>query len=240
LSLGELIGARTEAIHVTEAGTQPPVLLASDLGVPLRVCGGSVRSVLLDAFGDPAVAMAVLGARHAESGRRPAGLTALHLVERTDKPVVVVPPETAQRGRRRIRRLVLPLEGSDESSLPVMQVLSSVIVSPVDLIVLHVFTPATLPKTMDRPVRDLEMWSGEFLARYGPPDARVECRTGEIADEITHLATTQRADLVVLSWSRDASSGHALVARAVVGQCALPVLLLPVRTETRSASDRDL
>lgn len=94
--------------------------------------------------------------------------------------------------------------------------------------VLHVFTSATVPRTLDRSDRDLALWGDEFMARLCPPAVTIELRTGPIAGEVAKVSAERAVDLVVLSWSRDSSAGHAAVIRDVLAGSTLPVLLLPV------------
>src|ERR1019366_1817213 len=117
-----------------------PEALAARAGVAFRLLDGPVETALLRAVGEPAVIAAVLGARGTPAGRRPAGRTALHIVERADKPVVVVPPEAVGVSPRPFRRLLVPLEGTDASSRPVDERLVPLIAAKVELVVLPVFT----------------------------------------------------------------------------------------------------
>jgi nucleotide-binding universal stress UspA family protein len=228
LGLGRLTGANVEAVHVGDGSVETPATLAARRDVPYRLLDGPVEPALLDAVDDPAVIAAVLGARGTPAGRRPAGRTALHVMERADKPVVVVPPNVAARGPWTFHRLLVPLEGSEQSSRPVAEGLSPLINAEIEVIVLHVFTAETMPRILDRPLRDLELWGDEFLARYGPSGAHIECRTGQVGDQVAQVCRDELVDLVVLSWSRDASAGHAAVITEVLSRSTVPVLLLPV------------
>jgi nucleotide-binding universal stress UspA family protein len=228
LRVARLTAADVKLLHVDEGASDLPRSLASWADLPIRVVSGPVGPTLLDAFAAPDVIVAIVGARGATVDQRPAGHTALHILERLDKPIVVVPPEAAGRSVRAIERVLLPLEGTDESSLPVIECLASLIVGDVDVIVLHVFTRETMPRVLDRPVRDLQLWADEFGARYGPTGARTECRVGKVGDEVARLAAEEDVDMAVLSWSQDASAGHAKVVRDVVARAVIPVLLLPV------------
>lgn len=138
-------------------------------------------------------------------------------------------------GPRRLRRLVVPLEGTEASSAPVLEALGRLVVVPVEVIAIHVFTEATVPRMMDRPVRDLEMIGPEFLARHLPGAARVEFRTGAVDRQVIYVCTTEDADLVVLSWSQDTSGGRAGVVRGLLGHCRAPVLL-PVASAPSAGS----
>jgi nucleotide-binding universal stress UspA family protein len=227
LRIGELTGAGVEAVHVSDGHPETPEWLAAHNEVPLHLLEAPIEGSLLRAVEDESVIAAVFGARSTPGGRRPTGRTAMHVLRHATKPVIVVPPDTAASSRP-YRRLLLPLEGDLESSRPVLERLRPLIVGDVDLVVLHVFTSATVPRTLDRPARDLSMWGDEFVARFCPGATRIELRTGPVGTRVDEVAAEEAADLVVLSWSRDSSPGHAGVIRDVLGRSTVPVLLLPV------------
>jgi hypothetical protein len=237
LGMAELTGSTVDAVHVRDGPTETPESLASRSDVPLRILRGPVTTVLLDAVGDPGVVAGVFGARGTPGGRRPVGRTALQVLERTNKPIVVVPPEAVGVSPRLFRRLLVPLEGSEQSSRPVADALGPLIVAEIEVVVLHVFTPATVPRTLDRPGRDLSLWGDEFLARFCPEAARIELRTGAVGSRVGEVCGEAHADLVVLSWSQDSSRGRAAVIRDVLAHCALPVLLLPVSVSAAPHAD---
>jgi hypothetical protein len=45
---------------------------------------------------------------------------------------------------------------------------------------------------------------------------------------VARVAADEAVDMVALSWSQDASPGHAEVVREVVSRSAVPVMLVPV------------
>jgi hypothetical protein len=228
--LGALTGNPVEAVHVREGPTDIPEWLTARHDVPLRILGGPAGSTLLAAVMDPAVVAAVFGARAKPGGRRPVGCTAMHVLERTRKPTLVVPPDFAAGSARAFRRLVVPLEGTEEASRAVTESLLPLIDArvDVDVVVLHVFTPATVPRVLDRPARDLDLWADEFVARHCPAASRIVLRSGHVGGRVAEVCTEQDADLVVLSWSQDSSPGRAAVIRDLLAHTAIPVLLLPV------------
>jgi nucleotide-binding universal stress UspA family protein len=238
LGVAHLMGAAVEAVHVRDGSVETPELLAVRSGVPFRLLDGPVRPALLGALAEEEVIAAVLGARATPSGRRPTGRTALHVLERADKPIVVVPPEAVGVSPRQFRRLLMPLEGTEESSRPVAERLRPLIDSEAELLVLHVFTPATMPRVLDRPGRDLELLGREFLARYCPGAAHIELRTGPVGSEVASVCRDEEADLIVLSWSQDSSADHAAVIRDVLSHASVPVLLLPVDDAGVNDSER--
>ena len=93
LGVAELLGASVKAVHVGEGPAVTAEGAASMAGGPLQLLAGPVAKTLLAELHAPEVAAGVLGARGVPMGRRPAGGTVLEVLEHTDKPVVVVPPE---------------------------------------------------------------------------------------------------------------------------------------------------
>jgi nucleotide-binding universal stress UspA family protein len=236
LGVGDLMGADVEAVHVGRP-TETLETLTANHGVPLHLAHGPAEKALLDAAASPGVVAAVLGARATPSGRRPTGRTALAVMQHTDKPTVVVPPDAVGVSPRPFRRLLVPLEGSEASSRPVIDRLCPLIVTKVELVVLHVFTAATVPRVLDHPGRDLELLGDEFLTRHCPYASRIEWRTGPVGARVTEAYGENDADLVVLSWSQDSSAGHAAVVHDVLAASTIPVLLLPVATGDLAAAD---
>src|SRR5579871_6069982 len=108
LGMAELTGATVEAVHVREATLQAPRWLAAREAVDLTVLTGPVEATLLEAVSAPHVIAVVVGARGTPGGRRPVGRTALHILGRASKPVLVVPPEAVGVSPRPFRRLLVP------------------------------------------------------------------------------------------------------------------------------------
>lgn len=230
VALAELTGAEVRAVHVGDiSSSEGPEWLASRVGVPLKILAGPVEAGLLEEMAEPAVIASVLGARGIPTGRRPAGRTAVRILERARKPILVVPPEALGEPARRFRRVLVPLEGTHASSRPVSDGLMPLLRSEVELVVLHVFTAETAPKVLDRPARDLEMLGTEFLATHLPGAARIEMHSGQVGATVAQVCERDGFDLVVLSWSQDSSPGRAAVIREVLGHSVVPVLLLPVQ-----------
>jgi nucleotide-binding universal stress UspA family protein len=228
VGLGVLLDAAVEAIHVPEDGGDEAVAVAEHVGIVLRLVEGPVDKALLEALDAPDVIAAVVGARATPGGRRPVGRTAMRLLEAARQPVVVVPPEAVQTKARPLHRLLVPLEGSEESAGPVLADLLSLVGDRVDLVVVHVFTDATVPAVLDHPEWDLPLWGDEFLARFCPGATNIVLRTGEVGLGVCESCANVGADLIVLSWSQDASAGHAAVVREVLGRATVPILLLPI------------
>lgn len=228
LAIAELMGGTVRAVHVHDGPIKTMKGIPTHSSIPLSVLEGPVEQTLLEAIAAPSVDAAVVGARGTPNGRRPTGHTALDIVQHARKPIVIVPPYAIGRPPRRIRRLLLPLEGTEESSQPVTDPLRPLLASDVDLTVLHVFTAATTPRMLDRPGRDLALLADEFAARHCPAAERVEMRTGSVGDRVADACREEAVDLVVLSWSQDMSAGHAEIVQDVLSRSPVPVLLLPV------------
>ena len=239
--ISQLAGADVEAIHVRtgplEADRTPESLaaLAGRSEVPLKLIEGPVEPSLIAAMTTPEVVVAVIGARATPSGRRLIGRTARTLLEQADKPVVVVPSEATGLGA--IRRLLVPLEGTDVSSRPVLDRLMPLLSADIELVVLHVFNDTTLPAMLDRPYRDLDLLGREFLTRHCPRAELIELRTGPIATRVAEVSEEHRSDLIVLSWSQNLSPERAHVVRSVLGDSLLPVLLLPIAPSDTNEAD---
>ena len=235
--LGRLMGVDVEAVHVGAAPDDIAAWLPERHDVPLRFVSGEANAALVAAVEDPSVVAAVFGARGDGAARGPVGRTGLHVLERATKPIAVVPPDV-ELGEARLERLLVPLEGDPTSSSPVLEHLCPLLADEVELVALHVFTEATMPRALDRPWRDLSLWGDEFVARHSPYAARIELRTGPVAQRVVEVSKEESADMVVLSWSRNAAPGHAAVVRDVLGTARVPVLLLPVDEQETGLNGR--
>jgi nucleotide-binding universal stress UspA family protein len=222
---GQLTGADVEVVSVRSDSRGSPDAaesLALAGGMPFRFLEGPVATSLLAALEAPAVIAAVIGARARPGGRRPVGQTAHEILASARKPVVVVPLEVSAPGA--FERLLIPLEGTEASSVAVLQGLCPLLSAPVELVVLHAFTEATVPAMLDRPAYDLDVLAKEFLTRHCPYSSRVEFCAGPVAQRVAEVS--REHDLVVLSWSQDSSAGRARTVREVLDASAVPVLLL--------------
>lgn len=231
----KLTAADVRAVHVGQDEPGTLGILAQRAGLRLRLLSGSVEDAVLDQMADPDVIAAVIGARGIPTGPRPAGHTAQQLLTRASKPIVVVAPETLASGP--VRRLLIPLEGDEVSSEPIMEALLPLLAVDVELIVLHVFTPTTMPRMLDRPRRDMELLGNEFIATHCPPATRIVLRSDPVAASVAEVSKECSVDLVVLSWSQHSSPTRARVVREVIGASTVPVLLLPVRHPGPSPED---
>jgi nucleotide-binding universal stress UspA family protein len=236
LRMAELTGARIEAVHVRDGDLETPRVLARRANIPLRLVDGPEGLALVAVLSDPEVLAGVIGARSAPGGRQPLGHTAEYVIEHADKAVVVVPPEAVE--PRTIRRILVPLEGTDATSGPVVEHVHSLLGSSSELIVLHVFTDATLPAMLDRPEYDFEILGKEFLARHLPEASRIELRPGPIARRVLEVSHQMQVDLIVMSWEQRLSADRARVVADVLASSPIPIVLLPARRARRPGAVR--
>ena len=179
---------------------------------------------------DRDIAALVLGARGVHGGPQPAGHTALEVITRVPKPVAVVPPNA--RAPEQFARILTPLEGTGESSQALDDTIKLAHRRGLKILVLHVYSPATVPAFSDHDPHATRAWEQEFLSRYiSTPHDRVTLvrRLGVAADDVVAVALETDADLIVLAWSRDLSPGRARVVSETLAHSDIPVLLLPIR-----------
>lgn len=229
LRIGELTDTDVEVVHLMTGDSQAVKLRTDRAHVPLHLIRGPLAPALLTAVEAPEVVAAVLGTKAAAGDRRLLGTTARHIIERSTKPVVIVPPDFVCSGF--FRRLLIPLEGTEASTQPVLEKLFPLLAADVELIVIHVFTDSTVPAMLDHPWRDLEILGKEFLTRHLPnQEASIELRHGPVGNQVAEACDEHGADLIVLSWSQDSTAGRARVVRQILGSVKLPILLLPLAT----------
>ena len=219
--------AEPEAVHGREGGTGGARAAARAATLDLRILEGDVVDRLVELAQDADVAAVVLGARGRPEGRRPAGHVALQVASRSSRPVVVVPPGSTV---ERLRRALVPMEASLSGAEAVSEVIRELCAASCDVLILHVYDERSTPAFEDQPQHELEAFSQEFLRRYCPrPErARLEVRSGSVADQILALAAEARADLIALSWGQRLEPERALVVRRVLAESPVPVLLAPV------------
>jgi nucleotide-binding universal stress UspA family protein len=146
-----------------------------------------------------------------------------------EKPVVLVPGAGPDLSRV-ITRVLVPLDGTAASATAVEKTIELLAHAGVDILVLHVFETATVPKFWDQPAHAEQVWRSEFMARYcDRPGIRFELRRGEPGQQVLDVATAERVDLIALAWSRTDETRARTVRRAV-GDARVPVMLMPVFT----------
>jgi hypothetical protein len=158
-----------------------PEALAAHSGAPFKVLDDPVEPALLTAAGAPDVIAVVIGARAMPAGHRPVGHTARHIPGDVQEPVAVVPFEMVS--PRLIRRLLVPLEGTEVSSRTVLERMLPPLVADVALVVIHVFTDTTLPACWITPGATSKPWEkssspATFLMRVTSSSERVRLPLG--------------------------------------------------------------
>ncbi|MEJ7786924.1 MAG: universal stress protein [Solirubrobacteraceae bacterium] len=229
LSVADFFEGSVVALHVREKGSDIALEAAHAAGVELLETDGSPIEGIITAAEDPRVVAVVLGARAVHGGPRPAGHVALEVITRVNKPVVVVPPDWTTRAR--IARVLIPLEGTDESSQAIADTIALARRRDIEFVVLHVHAPETVPAFEDQPHHEVPAWEGEFVARFvSVPHADVEViqRVGVAADRIVAVAGDVEADLIALGWNQNLAPGRARVVREALIH-SIPVLLVPTR-----------
>lgn len=218
---GELV-----LVHVTEADPAPARALAQTAGVALQELTGSPVETIVGAASAADVVALVIGARGAED-ERTAGDTALAVITRVRRPVVVVP--LGGPPRTRLHRILAPLEGTASSSAAIGQLVGLADRAGLELVVLHVHAAAAVPAFQDQPHHTIAAWEHEFAARYVDHGGRrrIVQHVGAAAGQVVPTAHEVRADLIALGWGQDLSAGRAQVIRQTLARSDLPVLLLP-------------
>jgi nucleotide-binding universal stress UspA family protein len=203
--VGEVVGADMRPVSLTAEPTAE------------RAAARALREM-----GEPAVAVAVL------PGDEPNGPIWRRVIQASAKPVILVP--AAVRGRQpRLRRVLLPLDGSPQAAAAVAGSIEQFARAGVDLVVLHVFDADTVPRFWDHPAHGHHAWTQEFLARNcARPGVRLELRSGAAGDHILKVALREGADLIALGWSQRLDKGRAHTVRQAIAAALVPVMLVPV------------
>jgi nucleotide-binding universal stress UspA family protein len=238
IALADLYDSTVTCLHVREEASSAAAELARAAGVELREVSGSPVEEIANAAQDPDISALVLGARGVHGGPQPAGHTALEVITRIPKPVAVVPPRAQP--PERIHRILVPLEGTSESSQALDETIRLAHRRGLEVLVLHVHSPATAPAFSNHDPHATVAWEREFLSRYvSTPHDRVTLvrRLGVPADDIVAVAHETGPDLIVLAWNQDLAPGRARVVSETLAHTDIPVLLLPVLVRSPSGND---
>lgn len=151
------------------------------------------------------------------------------LVTASRKPVVVVPAAAAIRRPTAMSRVLLPLDGSWEAAAAVAPTADLLTRAGVDLVVLHVFTDATMPHFWDQAAHAHRAWGDEFLARYCQhPGVRLCLRSGAPGEHVVSVAADEKVDMITLGWAQRLNPKRARTVRQTVTEAHVPVMLMPV------------
>ncbi|HET7856618.1 MAG TPA: universal stress protein [Gaiellaceae bacterium] len=238
--LAGFFGGDVDAVHVRVDGHDVVVSAAAAAGLEARVLSGPVAETLARETEAEDVAAMVVGSRGLPHSRRRVGQTAFAILETVEKPVAVVPPEASV---ERLQRVLVPLEGSESTSLAPRRMIELAQGAELDVVVLHVHDESSLPAFTDQPQHETAAWSDEFLARYCPwgiRDVRFESRVGRPDEQVLRTVDETGADLIALGWSRALAGGRGPVVRALLERGRVPILLIPVQRVDRAVTDRAL
>lgn len=238
--LAVLLEAGVELVHVREDGVALLATeIADDAHLPLRLRTGDVAATLArETLECDAVAL-VIGTRGRVGGASPAGHIALDLVQSLDRPIVVVPPDAADRP---LRRVLVAVEGDGES-YALREVFERIGDRPTpDVVAIHVLEPHDLPMFADNPALEAQAFEREFINRVASSivgDAsRVQLvtRVGLAPAALREAAQELDADLVVMAWHRNLARGHGRLVREMLAEASVPVVLLPRNRSTVTIS----
>jgi nucleotide-binding universal stress UspA family protein len=232
LALGELLGASVEALHVPVDDRWTARSVADEAGVTLREARGNPSDEIVAAIDEDDVEVAVLGARSLPHGRRPAGHVVLDVAQRTDTPIVIVPPDSAVSSFEAGNQILVPLDGTVDSARAVDTVTRMFARRGMKITVLHVFDESTRPSFWGRTGHEDETWGEEFLRRHCPlPGAQIHLRTGVVAERLLEAAAHPGVIMVALGWSQDLTGTRAQTVRQVLARCGTPALLVGATTQ---------
>ncbi|GAA5107746.1 universal stress protein [Haloechinothrix salitolerans] len=151
------------------------------------------------------------------------------VIQRSDKPLIVVPRHFIVRSSPAISRVLVPLDGSTEAALTVRDTMRLLADADVELIVLHVFDAAHTPMFWDQAAHARDGWEQEFRETCCiPPATKVELRRGTPGQRVVEVAAELHPDLVALGWSQNLAPGRARTVLTTVRDAKLPVMLVPV------------
>ena len=151
--------------------------------------------------------------------------------------MLVVRPQA--RVIERLRRLIVPLEGSPSTSAAMLRADDAFCARGREIVMLHVVTgdqpgetgslPA--PRIMDQEHYEWQAWQEEFRMRFSQcPEGgrhRVAVRVGRPGQMIVREAKDLDAELIVISWRGFLSKGRAPVVRRLLAEAPCPLLLVP-------------
>jgi nucleotide-binding universal stress UspA family protein len=237
-TLASVLAARVDGLHVrTDDGDQARAA-AVRVGIPLQVEEGDPPACLRRAAEADDVEAVVFG-RSPEPSGGPVGAVARELLTTLAKPVAIVPADTPHPDR--LGRILVPLEGTRSSSLAPRRTIELARDAGLEIVLVHVFDPGSVPRFTDQPQHETATWTSEFLARYSPcppEDVRLEVRVGDPDEHVVAVAREIDADVIALGWARELAAGRAAVVRAALERARLPVFLIPVVSPERADAAR--
>jgi nucleotide-binding universal stress UspA family protein len=235
-AVASLFGSTLELAHVCEGKRDALPARLSSSGHEVRLLRGPVSSTIAQAAAEADVAAVVLGAGSSRAGTI-VGSCAQQLITSVRIPVVVVPVRA--RAPARIRRILIPLDGTRAASDALRHAVELSAQPDVHFIALHVHTQTLVPMFSDQPHHEVRAWSAEFLRRQelpisAPSRLRLRLGVGQAGDEVLSVAAQEGVDLIVLGWRQDLSAGRAAVVRSTILRATVPVLLIPTQRGARA------
>lgn len=230
-------GWALRAVHVREPGSRGrrPTFARLDLNEVELVQADGAMVTEIRRLAASGVAAVAFGAR-----TRPVpglGGVALALLGALDLPMLVVRP--GSRAVDRLRRLVVPLEGSPSASAAMQHADDAFCARGREIVMLHVVTsdspsePGSLPapRIVDQEHYEWAAWQEEFTMRFSQcvegGRHRVCVRVGDPAKAILKETRALDAELVVISWRGSLAEDRAPVVRALLEGAPCPVYLVP-------------
>jgi len=230
-AVASLFGSTLEVVHVCEANDDTVPARLTSSGHEVRLLRGPVSSAIAQVAAEADVAAVVVGAGGRRRGPR-VGSSAERLIISVRVPVVVVPAGASAPSK--IRRVLVPLDGSRTASDALLHAVQLNAQPDVRFIALHVHTRTSMPMFSDQSQHEVRAWSAEFLRRHARPIAvtsPLRLRVGHADDEVLVVAAQEKVDLIVLGWRQDLSPGRAAVVRSTLLRARVPVLLFPSQQE---------
>jgi len=226
--LAPVLGATVEAVHVSEDDGETARESALALSVPFRALDGDPLEQLLSLIASDDVVAGAIGVRGLPGSHRPPGHLALALAERSEKPLLVVPPEA--RVPEALRRVLIAMEGTPSRPRRLKRALQLVDSFGLDVIIVHVDDRDSIPAFSDQVQHETDAYADAFLAQYasGLHRSQLELRIGEPVDEIVVVAESSGADIVAMGFPAGAGPDHGQTAREFLRRHRGPTLLVPV------------
>jgi nucleotide-binding universal stress UspA family protein len=234
-AVATLFGSTLEVVHVCEGNEDAVRASLTASGREVRLLSGPVSSTIAAAAAAADVAAVVLGACSGRGHGSFVGSCAQQLITSVPIPVVVVPAHAGVPSR--IRRILVPLDGTRTASDGLRLAVELSVQPDVHFIALHVHTQASVPMFSDQPHHEVGAWSAEFLRRHAIPISGtlpLRLRVGQPGDEVLSVAAQEGVDLIVLGWAQDLSAGRAAVVRSTLVRATVPVLLIPTQRGRRA------
>lgn len=240
-------------LRVLYLGTAP--IDARDWPIKLGISDRDLHGAIIETAAGPSGASVVRSARERACGlvvtsahfdpSRPRGQLGpfIHRLLRSCASHVVIVPEGFDATAYRLRKMLLPQDGTPSMALAIAPALHLADRAQATLYVLHVadieapraHEPGSycVPRYVDQAQHEWPAWSHEFMSRierlgHAPTGMKSLLRLahGEPGDAILSFAERHEVDLIVLAWHGRLEPNRALTLRAVVSRANCPVLVL--------------